>query len=226
MSDVELGLPVNPAKPGRKVLAAAANYQPTNAPPRQVPHPRYLFKRSTALSADGGDVERPQEVEMFIPEGELVIVIGRSGRHIPVNEVNDYIFGVAAGNDWSELSWITAGSGPRPLKYVSKATDTWAGLANRIVRGIDYSDLEITTRVNGELLSQGQSSTMINNPARLVSYLSRYMTLKPGDLIYTGAIAPEPGMRRNLEAGDVVEVAVDGLGSMEQEVIDMPAWPY
>ena len=222
MADVELGLPVNPAKPGRKVLAAAANYQPTNAPPRQVPHPRYLFKRSTALSADGGDVERPQEVEMFIPEGELVIVIGRSGRHIPVNEVNDYIFGVAAGIDWSDLSWITAGSGPRPLKYVSKATDTWAGLANRIVRGIDYSDLQITTRVNGELLSQGQSSTMINNPARLVSYLSRYMTLQPGDLIYTGAISPEPGMRRNLEVGDVVE----GLGSMEQEVIDMPAWPY
>ena len=226
VSDVELGLPIDPAKPGRKVLAAAANYQPTSAPPRQVPHPRYLFKRSTALSADGGDVERPQEVEMFIPEGELVIVIGRSGRHIPVNEVNDYIFGVAAGNDWSELSWITAGSGPRPLKYVSKATDTWAGLASRIVRGIDYSDLQITTRVNGELLSQGQSSTMINNPARLVSYLSRYMTLQPGDLIYTGAIAPEPGMRRNLEVGDTVEVAVEGLGSMEQEVIDMPAWPY
>ena len=67
---------------------------------------------------------------------------------------------------------------------------------------------------------------MINNPARLVSYLSRYMTLQPGDLIYTGAIAPEPGMRQNLEVGDIVEVAVEGLGSMEQEVIDMPAWPY
>ena len=80
--------------------------------------------------------------------------------------------------------------------------------------------------MNGELLSQGQSSTMINNPARLVSYLSRYMTLQPGDLIYTGAISPEPGMRRNLEVGDVVEVVVEGLGSMEQEVIDMPAWPY
>ena len=163
---------------------------------------------------------------MFIPEGELVLVIGRSGRHIPVNEANDYIFGVAAGNDWSELSWITAGTGPRPLKYVSKATDTWAGLASRIVRGIDYSDLQITTRVNGELLSQGQSSTMINNPARLVSYLSRYMTLQPGDLIYTGAISPEPGMRSNLAVGDVVQVVVEELGSMEQEVVAMPAWPY
>jgi 2-keto-4-pentenoate hydratase/2-oxohepta-3-ene-1,7-dioic acid hydratase in catechol pathway len=226
VSDVEFDLPVDPAKPGRKVLAAAANYQPKNAPARQVPHPRYLFKRSTALSADGGNVERPPEVEMFIPEAELVLVIGRRGRHIPVSEVNDYIFGVAAGNDWSELSWITAGSGPRPLKYVSKATDTWAGLANQIVRGIDYSDLQITARLNGELLSQGQSSTMINNPARLVSYLSRYMTLEPGDLIYTGAISPEPGMRRNLDVGDVVEIDVEGLGSMEQQVVAMPAWPY
>ena len=226
VSDIELGLPLDPAKPGRKVLAAAANYQPTNAPPRQVPHPRFLFKRSTSLSNDGNVVERPPEVEMFIPEGELVLVVGRRGRHIPVNEVNDYIFGVAAGNDWSELSWITAGPGPRPLKYVSKATDTWAGIANQIVRGIDYSDLQITTHVNGELLSQGQSSTMINNPARLVSYLSRYMTLEPGDLIYTGAISPEPGMRSNLQVGDRVTVQVEGLGSMEQQVVAMPAWPH
>ena len=226
VSDIELGLPLDPAKPGRKVLAAAANYQPTNAPPRQVPHPRFLFKRSTSLSNDGNVVERPPEVEMFIPEGELVLVIGRRGRHIPVNEVNNYIFGVAAGNDWSELSWITAGPGPRPLKYVSKATDTWAGIANQIVRGVDYSDLQITTHVNGELLSQGQSSTMINNPARLVSYLSRYMTLEPGDLIYTGAISPEPGMRSNLQVGDRVTVQVEGLGSMEQQVVAMPAWPH
>lgn len=226
VDDVEIGLPIDPEAPGRKVLAAAANYHPTNGPPRQVPHPRYFFKHSSGISADGDEVERPPEVEMFIPEGELVIVIGRSGRHIPVNEAQDYIFGVAAGNDWSELAWITAGPGTRPLKLVGKATDTWSGLGNMIVRGIDYSDLEVTTRVNGEILSQGQTSTMINNPARLVSYLSRYMTLEPGDLIYTGAISPEPGMRRNLEAGDVVQVVVEGLGSMEQEVIDMPAWPF
>ncbi len=224
--DVEIGLPIDPEAPGRKVLAAAANYHPVNGAPRQVPHPRYFFKHSSGLSADGDDVERPPEVEMFIPEGELVIVIGRSGRHIPVNEAQDYIFGVAAGNDWSELAWITAGPGTRPLKLVGKATDTWSGLGNTIVRGLDYSDLEITTWVNGELLSQGQTSTMINNPARLVSYLSRYMTLEPGDLIYTGAISPEPGMRRNLEVGDVVEVEVESLGSMEQEVVAMPDWPY
>ena len=65
---------------------------------------------------------------------------------------------------------------------------------------------------------------MINNPARLVSYLSRYMTLKPGDLIYTGAISPESGRRRNLAVGDVGQVEIDGLGSMEQQVVDMPQW--
>jgi 2-keto-4-pentenoate hydratase/2-oxohepta-3-ene-1,7-dioic acid hydratase in catechol pathway len=67
---------------------------------------------------------------------------------------------------------------------------------------------------------------MINNPARLVSYLSRYMTLEPGDLIYTGAISPEPGMRSNLQVGDRVTVQVEGLGSMEQQVVAMPAWPH
>tara|TARA_A200000113_G_C8632623_1_gene279752 strand:+ start:148 stop:351 length:204 start_codon:yes stop_codon:yes gene_type:complete len=67
---------------------------------------------------------------------------------------------------------------------------------------------------------------MINNPARLVSYLSRYMTLQPGDLIYTGAISPEPGMRRNLRVGDSVTVEVEGIGSMEQQVVAMPPWPH
>lgn len=226
VADVELGLPVDPERPGRKVLAAAANYHPVDGMPRQVPHPRYFFKAPSGLSPDGGEVQKPPEAELMIPEGELVLVIGRSGRHIPESEALDYIFGVAAGNDWTELSWVTSDRGVRPLKLVSKATDTWSGLGNTIVRGLDYSDLEISVRVNGELLSQGQTSTMINRPARLVSYLSRYMTLEPGDLIYTGAMPVVPGMRRNMEVGDVVEVVVEDLGTIEQEIVPMPAWPY
>lgn len=226
LSDVELGLPVDPEQPGRKVLAAAANYHPVDGMPRQVPHPRYFNKASSGLSADGGEVQKPPEAEMMIPEGELVLVIGREGRHIPESEALDYIFGVAAGNDWTELSWVASDRGVRPLKLVGKATDTWAGLGNTIVRGLDYSDLEISVRVNGELLSEGRTSTMINRPARLVSYLSRYMTLKPGDLIYTGAMPVVPGMRRNMEVGDVVEVVVEDLGTIEQEVVSMPAWPF
>ena len=226
LADVELGLPVDPEQPGRKVLAAAANYHPVDGMPRQVPHPRYFFKAPSGLSPDGGEVQKPPEAELMIPEGELVLVIGRGGRHIPESEALDYIFGVAAGNDWTELSWVTSDRGVRPLKLVSKATDTWAGLGNKIVRGLDYSDLEISVRVNGELLSQGQTSTMINRPARLVSYLSRYMTLEPGDLIYTGAMPVVPGMRRNMEVGDVVEVVVEDLGTIEQEIVPMPAWPH
>ncbi len=226
LADVELGLPLDPEQPGRKVLAAAANYHPSDGPPRQVPHPRYFFKVSTGLSSAGDEVEMPPEAELFIPEGELVLVIGREGRHIPESEALDYVFGVAAGNDWSELSWITASRGVRPLKLVGKATDTWAGLGVKIVRGLDYSDLEIGLRVNGELIAEGRTSTMINRPARLVSYLSRYMTLQPGDLIYTGAVAVLPGMRRNMEVGDSVEVSVENLGSFTQEVVAMPAWPY
>ncbi len=226
LADVELGLPVDPEQAGRKVLSAAANYHPVDGMPRQVPHPRWFNKASTGLSADGGAVQKPPEAEMMIPEGELVLVIGREGRHIPESEALDYIFGVAAGNDWTELTWVASDRGVRPLKLVGKATDTWAGLGSTIVRGLDYSDLEISVRVNGELLSEGRTSTMINRPARLVSYLSRYMTLKPGDLIYTGAMPVVPGARRNMEVGDVVEVVVESLGTIEQEVVAMPAWPF
>ena len=225
VADVALGLPVNPEQPGRKVLAVGANYHPVDGMPAQAPHPRWFFKTSSGLSADGGEVEMPPEAELMIPAAELVLVIGRSGRHIPESEAPDYIFGVAAGNDWSELSWISD-RGVRPLKLVGKATDTWAGLGSTIVRGLDYSDLEISARVNGELLSEGRTSTMINRPARLVSYLSRYMTLNPGDLIYTGATPVDRETRRNLAVGDVVEVMVENIGAIEQEVVAMPAWPY
>jgi len=226
LAEVELGLPVDPGQPGRKLLAVAANVHPSEGPPRQVPHPRYFFKLSSGLSPDGGEVELPPEAELFAPQGTLVLVIGRRGRHIPESEALDYVFGVAAGNDWSELSWITASSGVRPLKLAGKASDTWAGLGTTIVRGLDYSDLEIAVRVNGELFSQGRTATLINRPARLVSYLSRYMTLMPGDLIYVGAMAPLPGMQRNMRPGDVVEVSVEQVGTLVQELVPMPAWPH
>ena len=226
VEDVELGLPVDLDKPGRKVLGVAANYHPRNGPPRQVPHPRYFFKLDTSLSPDGGEVELPPEAETMIPEGELVLVIGREGRHIPTNEALDYVFGVAAGNDWTELSWYSPRGVVSPQKFTSKANDTWAGLGTAIVRGLDFSDLEINVQVNGEQLVQGRMSTMINNPARLISYISRYMTLKPGDLIYTGAMAPNPGVRRNMHVGDVVEVSVEGVGTLRQTVTEMRPWPY
>ena len=222
VQDVQLGLPIDPDKPGRKVLGVAANYNAPNRPPRQVPHPRYFFKLPTSLSGDGDDVQLPPESENLIPEGELVLVIGREGRHIPMSEALDYVFGVAAGNDWTELTWYVQ-SGVRPQRLTSKATDTWAGLGTTIVRGLDYSDLEINVRVNGQLLVQGRTNTMINNPARLISYLSRYMTLKPGDLIYTGAMPTIPGMRRGMRVGDQVEVEVEGIGTMRNTVVGMRA---
>ncbi|GEM_PF-8206 len=225
VDDVELGLPVDPDKPGRKILGIAANYNAVNAVPRQVPHPRYFFKFDTSLSGDGSEVQLPPEAQRMIPEGELVLIIGREGRHIPVSEALDYVFGVVAGNDWTELSWYIP-SGVGPLKLVSKATDTWGGLGSTIVRGLDYSDLEITVRVNDELLVQGQTRSMINHPARLISYLSRYMTLRPGDMIYTGAMPAIQGVRREMRVGDVVEVEIEGVGDLTQTVVGMPAWPY
>ena len=214
--DIELGLPIDPDKPGRKVLGVASNYNSPNQPPRQVPHPRYFAKVPTSLSGDGDDVLLPPEAEFLIPEGELVLVIGREGRHIPVSEALDYVFGVAAGNDWTEVTWYLQ-QGVLPQKFMGKATDTWGGLGTTIVRGLDYTNLEINVRVNGQPLVQGRTATMINNPARLISYLSRYVTLKPGDLIYTGAMPPIPGVRRRMQIGDQVEV--EGIGTLRNTVV-------
>ena len=108
--------------------------------------------------------------------------------------------------------------------------DTWACLATTIVCGLsydDYMDLGIEIRLNGELAAKGRTKDMTNSVAELIHYLSYYCTLLPGDIIYTGTVAPPslPGIRRQMQDGDVVEVEIERVGLLRNRVVtlDRPA---
>jgi 2-keto-4-pentenoate hydratase/2-oxohepta-3-ene-1,7-dioic acid hydratase in catechol pathway len=220
LADVRLLSPVDPARTG-KVLGIAIN---TRRPNREqaAAHPRYFAKMPTSLVGPEAEVEHPPEATNLDWEGELVLVIGRRARHVSVADAPRYIFGVAVGNDFSENTWYGERQGVNePSRLISKAMDTWASLGPAIVTGVDYSDLRVDIRVNGETIATGRTSQLLNNPAQLVSYVSRYMTLLPGDLIYTGTYPTIGGKDNTVKPGDVVEVEIEQLGMLRNRIVAM-----
>ena len=181
---------------------------------------RYVRFRPRA----GGEVEVPPDAVNFNEEGELVLVIGKKCRHVSLEDAPDYIWGVTIGNDFSENTWIrhaVGRGGHSPM--LGKTTDTWATLYHTIVRGMDYRDLGIEVRLNGDINAKGRTTEMNHDPAHLVSYISHFMTLLPGDVIYTGTVAPQtlPGRRKELLPGDVIEVEIEHIGTLMNRLVPM-----
>jgi 2-keto-4-pentenoate hydratase/2-oxohepta-3-ene-1,7-dioic acid hydratase in catechol pathway len=99
--------------------------------------------------------------------------------------------------------------------------DTWAPIGPAIVTGVPYGDLGVEVRLNGEVVQRGRTSELANGVANLISYISRYVTLEPGDLIFTGTVGRVDGARRAMRAGDVVEVEIEGLGVLRNPIVAM-----
>jgi len=220
LSEVKLLSPIDPAEV-QKVLGIAIN---TKRPGRDkaVPHPRYFAKMPTSLGGPDDEVELPPEASNLNYEGELVLIIGKKGRHIPESEALDYIFGVTVGDDFSENTWYGENKGvEEPTRLISKGTDSWAPIGPAIVTGIDFSDLKVETRLNGEVVQTGSTSDLNNNVPNLISYISRYMTLMPGDVIFTGTVGRVPDSRRIMKAGDVIEVEIEKLGVLSNKIVTM-----
>ena len=143
-------------------------------------------------------------------EGELVLVMAREAKDVPAAEAQDFIFGVTAGNDVSERDWQSA-----DLQWFrAKASDTYGPIGPVISRGVNYDDLQLTTRLNGEIVQQQRTSDLIFDTSDIVSYVSRYVTLMPGDVIFTGT----PGTTRAMQEGDSVSVEVETVGVLENPV--------
>ncbi len=235
LSDVYLMLPVDPMKITHVVgVAGNTSWRADSGRPRPtVLHPRWFTKFPTSLQRWDGDIEIYPEAKNLDWEGELVLVIGKKGRHISEEDAPDYIFGVSVGNDVSENTWYGEGmrmvegrSRPRPdtnmpTRMLSKASDTWAVLGRSIVTGANYNDLRVTIKQNGTLVGDGRTSNMINNPARLVAYLSRYFTLLPGDLIYTGTVPSTDANPGQMAAGDVIEIEIEDIGVIKNTVVEV-----
>jgi 2-keto-4-pentenoate hydratase/2-oxohepta-3-ene-1,7-dioic acid hydratase in catechol pathway len=207
ISQVKLLAPVEPSN----VIAVGLNYQSHLGERAPAEYPGLFAKFPTSIVGPDAHIVRPPDSRNLHYEAELVIVIGKKAKNVPVSEAADYIFGVTAGNDISERDWQGA-----DLQWLrAKGSDTFGPVGPWVVTGLDYSDLLLESRVNGEVRQSGRTSDLIFDVETIVSYVSRYVTLSPGDIIFTGT----PGSTRAMEPGDVVEIVLEGVGSLRNTVV-------
>jgi 2,4-diketo-3-deoxy-L-fuconate hydrolase len=183
-----------------------------------------FFKSTTSLVGPNDDVIIPRGAEKVDWEVELAVVIGKKASYITKDRAFEYIAGFVLHNDYSERSFQLERGG----QWVKgKSADTFAPLGPFLATRDEIADpghLNMWLKVNGELRQHGSTSDMIFDVATLVSYLSDFMTLLPGDVISTGTPAGVAlGMRppKYLKPGDIVELGIDGLGESRQKLV---AW--
>ena len=218
--DVRFLVPCEPTQ----VLAVGLNYAShrehvessegviLNAAGRPVPSdvPGVFAKFPTSLIADGDDVVLPPDATNVHFEGELALVIGRTARNVAIEDAADHVFGVTIGNDLVDREWLL-----EDLQWFrAKGSDGFGPLGPAIVTGVGYGSLGLETRVNGDVRQSSNTSELVFSPDELLSYISRYVTLLPGDVIFTGT----PGQTQAVAKGDVIEVEIEDVGVLRNAV--------
>jgi 2-keto-4-pentenoate hydratase/2-oxohepta-3-ene-1,7-dioic acid hydratase in catechol pathway len=209
LKDLKLLAPAEPPK----VLAVGLNYK-SHIGSRPVPkEPEIFYKPTTCLIAAGQPILIPPGAKNVHYEGELVIVISRGGRNFSLDQARDSIFGATCGNDVSERDWQ---NGPqKDLQWWrAKGSDTFGPMGPMLVRGAAFDKALLQTRLNGEVVQKQFTSDLLFDCPAIVSYISKYVTLEVGDVIYTGT----PGSTRKMNPGDTVEVEIEGLGVLKNPI--------
>lgn len=173
--------------------------------------PQPFFKSPSSLTANGTNIVLPKDAGTVHYEAELVVVIGREAKDVSKQEALDYVFGVTCGNDISARVWQKGDV----QWWRAKASDTFGPCGPYIVSGIDYDNLKIALRQNGETKQDDNTKFLIHDVASCVSFISKHITLQPGDLIFTGT----PGKTAAIKAGDVLEVEIEGVGVLKNKVV-------
>lgn len=228
-ADYELGqlryLPTLPD--ARKIVCIGVNYpnrRPRRPPDGQrAPYPSVFLRTRESLVGHGEPLLKPPETDQLDYAGEIVLVIGREGRRIPEERALDHVAGLTLMNEGSARDWMRRGefnvTQGKNFEH-SGALGPWLVTRDQCP---PLDDLTLTTRVNGELRQQGHTGSLRFPFPYLVSYLSTFMRLTPGDLIATGTPAGTGGELdppRYLAAGDVVEITVPGIGTLRNPVAD------
>ncbi len=211
LAEARLLAPTRPSK----VLAIGLNYRShlaaTASGDRAEPaQPEPFIKTPSSVIGPGEAIVLPPGAGPVDEEGEVVAVIGRRGRDIPEDRVDDYILGYTCGNDVSAREWQRD-----DLQWWrAKSSDTFTAVGPWIATDLDPEHIALNVRVNGEEVQAATTADLIHSIRRCVSHISRAMTLERGDLVFTGT----PGETRRLAAGDVVEVEGGGVGVLSNPV--------
>jgi 2-keto-4-pentenoate hydratase/2-oxohepta-3-ene-1,7-dioic acid hydratase in catechol pathway len=207
--DVRILAPVLPSK----VIGVGKNYaRHAREMGEEVPDvPLTFLKPSTAVIGPGDPIVYPPISERMDHEGELALVIGRLARRLSIEDASLAILGYTCGNDVT-LRDLQAKDGQWTR---AKGFDTSCPLGPWIETDVDPADLELTTRVNGEVRQNARTSDLTFSPAGLVAFISTFMTLLPGDVVLTGT----PEGIGPLHPGDRVDVEIEGIGTLSNPVV-------
>ena len=212
LEEVSLLSPVRPSK----LVAIGLNYLDhltEDAPDFKKPeNPIIFLKPPSSIIGPGANIVYPDGPEHVDSEGELAVVIGRRARYVKAENVDDYILGFACSNDVSardyqfkDGQWVRA-----------KGFDTFSPIGPAIATGISATEsLLLTCRVNGEVRQQSRTEMLMFGVPALIEFISRVMTLEPGDVIMTGTPAHPPQMA----IGDAVEVEIERVGTLHNQVV-------
>lgn len=206
-----------------KVICVGLNYRDhaieTGA---EIPTEPVIFNKfPSALVGPEDAIVLPAESNRVDYEAELVVVIGKQGRHISVDQAMEHVFGYACGNDVSARDWQKGT--PAGQWLLGKTFDTFAPLGPYLVHRSavpDPDNLRVQLRLNGQTMQDSTTQQLIFSIPEVIAHVSQVVTLRPGDLIFTGT-PPGVGDARKppvyLSAGDICEVEIEGLGTLRNE---------
>jgi 2-keto-4-pentenoate hydratase/2-oxohepta-3-ene-1,7-dioic acid hydratase in catechol pathway len=209
----------------RKIVCIGLNYRDHAAETgAQIPREPILFsKYPTALIGHGETIVLPAVSTEVDFEAELVIVVGKKGRHLSAAGALAHVAGYAVGHDVSARDWQLKKDGKQWM--VGKTFDTFAPVGPELVTADEVPDphaLPIRLRLNGATMQDSSTKQLIFGVGEVLAYLSQVFTLEPGDLIFTGT-PPGVGVARKpplyMKGGDVVEVEIEGLGLLRNPVV-------
>jgi 2-keto-4-pentenoate hydratase/2-oxohepta-3-ene-1,7-dioic acid hydratase (catechol pathway) len=195
-----------------KILCADFNYRDhANEMAFELPsEPSFFMKPPSSIISTGDMIIYPRQTQRVCIETELAIVIGKRAKNVMPEEASAYIFGFTVMND------ITAVDIQKRDRHWSRSNgfDTFCPLGPCIVTDVKWNELTLHNSVNGETGQNGNTKDMIFGPDELISYISKVMTLMPGDVIATGT----PGGAPEINRGDSIEVSIDGIGALQNRV--------
>ena len=203
--EVKLEAPVDPAL----VFMTAFNFR-SHISGDPAEYPGLFTIPANSIVGPEDPIVRPAESTNLHYEAEMAIVVGKLAENVAVEDAHEYIFGVTGGNDVSERAW-QAGD----IQWArAKGSRGFNAVGPVLVQGADYKNIQITGRLNGEERQSGNSSDLIFGMEEMLSYISKYFTLEPGDMIWSGTM----GSTRAMEPGDVYEVELSEVGILSNVV--------
>ena len=195
----------------KKVIAAGLNYRSHIGEQTPAKYVGLFAKMPTSLVGHNADIIYPADATTVHYEAEVCLVIGKRAKNITEAQVKDHVFGVTPCNDVSERAWQKA-----DLQWFrAKGADTFGPMGPALVRGADYNKLSLIGRHNGKVVQESTTDMLIFPIDTIVSYVSRYVTLEPGDVIFTGT----PGTTQAMKPGDTFEVEIKGIGVLRNTVV-------